>query len=57
MEQNTKWALEIGGVATVALHPKDISCQYLLYAARSVATLMYDDLGITSSTDKFLGRF
>jgi hypothetical protein len=57
VEQNTKWALEIGGVATVALHPKDISCQYLLYAARSVATLMYDDLGITSSTDKFLGRF
>jgi len=57
VEQNTKWALEIGDAATVASHPKDISDQYLLYAARSVATLIYDDLGITSSTDKFLCRF
>jgi hypothetical protein len=34
VEQNTKWALEIGGAATVASRPKDISDQYLLYAAR-----------------------
>jgi hypothetical protein len=58
VEQNTNWPLKIGGAATPALNPKDISDQYLLYAARSVATLVYDnDLGITSSTDKFLCRF